>query len=83
MTEIPPKGLLPYRARRAKPYLYTDEEIQQLLEAARNMPATHPLQPWTYHCLFGLLAVTGLRISEALHLRCTDVDWSEGVLANP
>ena len=81
MTEIPPKGLLPYRARRAKPYLYTDEEIQQLLEAAMNMRATHPLQSWTYHCLFGLLAVTGLRISEALHLHCTDVDWSEGVLA--
>jgi integrase/recombinase XerD len=81
MTEIPPKGLLPYRAHRAKPYLYTDEEIQQLLEAAKNMRATHPLQPWTYYCLFGLLAVTGLRISEALHLHCTDVDWSEAVLA--
>jgi integrase len=81
LTEIPPEGLLPYRAHRAKPYLYTNDEIQQLLEAARNMPATHPLQPWTYHCLFGLLAVTGLRISEALHLRCSDVDWSEGVLA--
>jgi integrase/recombinase XerD len=80
MTEIPPEGLLPYRPCRAKPYLYSDDEIQQLLEAARNMPATHRLQPWTYHCLFGLLAVTGLRISEALNLRCTDVDWSEGVL---
>ncbi len=81
MTEIPPEGLLPYRPRRAKPYLYSDDEIQQLLDAARNMPATHRLQPWTYHCLFGLLAVAGLRISEALNLRSTDVDWSEGVLA--
>ncbi|HVI79186.1 MAG TPA: tyrosine-type recombinase/integrase, partial [Candidatus Acidoferrum sp.] len=79
-TEVPPEGLLPYRHRRAKPYLYSDEQVHQLLEAAKNMPTTHSLQPWTYHCLFGLLAVTGLRISEALNLRSTDVDWSEGIL---
>ena len=82
-TEVPPEGLLPYRHRRAKPYLYSDEQVHQLLEAAKNMPTTHSLQPWTYHCLFGLLAVTGLRISEALHLRSTDVDWSEAILTNP
>jgi integrase/recombinase XerD len=80
MTEIPPEGLLPYRPNRAKPYLYSDEEVQQLLDAAKNMPTTHSLQPWTYHCLFGLLAVTGLRISEALNLQSKDVDWSEGIL---
>ena len=79
-TEIPPQGLLPYGTQRAKPYIYSDEQIRQLLEAAQNMPATHGLQPWTYHCLFGLLAVTGLRISEALNLRVTDVDWPEGIL---
>jgi integrase/recombinase XerD len=79
-TEIPPEGLLPYRPKRAKPYLYSDEQIQQLLKAAKNMPAKHSLQPWTYHCLFGLLAVTGLRISEALNLLSTDVDWAEGIL---
>lgn len=80
LTEIPPEGLLPYRHNRAKPYLYSDGQIQQLLEVAKNMPAPHSLQPWTYHCLFGLLAVTGLRISEALNLLSTDVDWSEGIL---
>jgi integrase/recombinase XerD len=79
-TEIPPKGLLPYRPRRAKPFLYSDEQIEHLLEAAKNMPTTHSLQPYTYQCLFGLLAVTGLRISEALNLRTADVDWSEGIL---
>jgi integrase len=79
-TEIPPDGLLPYRPGRAKPYLYTDEEIHQLLKAAKDMRATHSLQSWTYHCLLGLLAITGLRISEALNLRPTDIDWSEGIL---
>jgi integrase/recombinase XerD len=79
-TEIPPDGLLPYRPGRAKPYLYSDEEIYQLLEAAKDMRATHSLQAWTYHCLLGLLAVTGLRISEALNLKLADIDWSEGVL---
>lgn len=81
MTEIPLEGMLSSRRRRPKPYLYSEEQINQLLEAARNMSATHGLQPWTYHCLLGLLAVAGLRISEALNLRPADVDWSEGVLS--
>ncbi len=76
-TQIPPWGLLPHRPARARPYLYADEEIRLLLEAARRLGGLRGL---TYHCLFGLLAVTGVRISEALHLRSEDVDWSEGVL---
>lgn len=79
-TEVPPEGLLPFRARRANPYLYSELEVQRLLEAARSMPAQFSLQPLTYHCLFGLLAVTGLRISEALNLESRDVNWTEGVL---
>jgi integrase len=62
-TEIPPLGLLPYRPRRARPYLYSEEEIRQLLKAAQNLPATYSLKPWTYHCLFGLLAVAGMRVT--------------------
>ena len=79
-TEIPPEGLLPFRARRPRPYLYSELEVQRLLEEARGMPAQFSLQPLTYHCLFGLLAVTGLRISEALNLESRDVNWAEGVL---
>jgi integrase/recombinase XerD len=79
-TEIPPSGLLPYRPRRARPYLYTTKEIRKLLEAAQNLHATSILKPWTYYCLFGLLATTGMRISEALNLHAKDIDWSEGVL---
>ena len=79
-TEIPPLGLLPYRPQRARPYIYSQLEIQQLLKAAKNRSSIDPLRSWTYYCLFGLLAVAGLRISEALNLQTGDMDWSEGIL---
>lgn len=79
-TEIPATGLLPYRPGRAKPYIYSELEIQKLLDAAHRLPATNPLKPRMYYCLLGLLAVTGIRVSEALNLQSTDIDWSEGVL---
>ncbi|MGI8742923.1 MAG: tyrosine-type recombinase/integrase [Bryobacteraceae bacterium] len=79
-TEIPPIGLLPFRPQRARPYLYSELEIQKLLTAALKLPPRQGLRPWTYHCLFGLLAVAGLRISEALKLEQADVDLREGIL---
>lgn len=79
-TEVPPWGLLPHHSGRAKPYLYTDDEIRSLLNAALRLSHGNGLRPWTYHCLFGVLAVTGLRISEALSLRLEDVDVQEGVV---
>jgi len=47
-TEIPPMGFLPYRTKRATPYIYSDEEIEQLLNAANNLPPSTGLRPWTY-----------------------------------
>ena len=79
-TEVPPLGLLPYRPPRAQPYFYSDQEIRALLKAAKTRPSVDPLRPWSYHCLLGLLAVTGLRLGEALNLRPGDMDWSEGIL---
>jgi integrase/recombinase XerD len=79
-TQVPPWGLLPHRPSRARPYLYTEDQIVHLLEAAQALSSRHPLRRWTYYCLFGLLAVTGLRISEALHLQGEDVDLAEGIL---
>ncbi len=67
-TEIPPLALLPHRYKRSTPYIYSNNEIQHLLKAARNLPPPTGLRPWTYHCLFGLMTVTGLRISEAIGL---------------
>jgi integrase len=79
-TEIPSPKLLPYRPKRAQPYLYTDQEIEQLLEAALRLPPADGLRRWIYHALLGLLAVSGLRISEAIGLKLEDVDLSEGLL---
>ncbi len=79
-TEIPPAGLLPFRPKRARPYLYSEEEIQKLLAAALKLSPGQGLRHWTYHCLLGLLAVGGLRISEALKLERKDVDLPEGIL---
>lgn len=79
-TQIPPVGLLPYRPKRTQPYMYSDEQIKELLRAALKLPAKNCLRPWTYHCLFGLLSVTGLRVSEAQNLELQDVDLRAGVL---
>jgi integrase/recombinase XerD len=76
-TQIPPWGLLPHRPKRARPYLYSDEEVQRLLQAARHLGSLRGL---TYYCLLGLLCVTGMRISEALNLRSVDVDLAAGLL---
>jgi integrase/recombinase XerD len=53
-TEIPPTGLLPFRPQRARPYLYSELEIQNLLAAALKLSPSQSLRPRTYHCLFGL-----------------------------
>jgi integrase/recombinase XerD len=83
LTEIPPLGLLPHRSTRARPYLYSDEEVQNLLAAALKLRTSWnstPLRPWTYYCLLGLLSTTGLRMSEALNLKTTDVDLEQALL---
>ncbi len=76
--EVPPPGLLPGRSRRATPYLYSDRDIAALMAAARGWRS--PLRAATFETLVGLLAVTGLRIGEALRLDRDDVDLVDGVL---
>ncbi len=77
-TEVPPASLLPHVVRRAVPYLYSDAEIAQIVDAARRFP--QPLRAATYSTFFGLLAVTGLRLGEAVHLDRDDVDLRGGLL---
>ncbi len=82
-TEIPAPGLLPFRPQRARPYLYSGTEIRRLLRAALSLPCRYKrgrLRPWLYYTFFGLLSVTGLRVSEARNLEVREVDLDAGVL---
>jgi integrase/recombinase XerD len=79
-TEVPPSRVLSWRSKRATPYLYTDDEVRLLLNVCLSLSPHDALRKWTYHCLLGLLAVTGMRLSEALSLRLSDVDLANAVL---
>jgi len=79
-TEIPPLGLLPFTHQRPSPYFFTDDDLDHLLQGALEMPVQEGLTNHTLHCLFGLLSVSVLRMSEALGLTLHDVDLDEGIL---
>jgi integrase len=78
-TEVPPSGIFS-QWKRPKPYVYSDVKIEVLLAAALALPPMDGLRRWTYHHLFGLIAVTGMRLSEAIGLPHDDVDLEQGVL---
>jgi integrase len=79
-TEIPPRNIFgPTHGRKAA-YIYSEGQITDLLAAAGRYKRLAGLGPQTYQTLFGLLACTGLRISEALHLTRQDVDLQRGIL---
>jgi integrase/recombinase XerD len=79
-TEVPPSALLPCCHRRPTPYFFSDEEIDLLLKDALQLPMKEGFVNQTLYCLFGLLAVSGLRIGEALALTLSDVDLDQGIL---
>ena len=79
-TEVPPPFILGRGHRRLAPHIYTDREIGDLLDACDRMEPRGGLRPLTYKTLFGLIAATGLRISEALKLQVADVDLSGSTL---
>jgi integrase len=79
-TEVPPTDLVGQRYRRKPPQRFRDHDIVALVQSAAALPSAKHLRGRTYATLFGLLAVTGLRINEALHLDRSDVDLETGVL---
>ncbi|MES9901848.1 MAG: tyrosine-type recombinase/integrase [Sedimenticola sp.] len=78
--DIPPDGIFGSQSRpRRVPFIFSSEQLSRLLEAAAHLGPPESLRPNTYRTLFALLACTGLRISEAIHLRFQD--WSaDGLL---
>jgi integrase len=76
--EIPPPGLLAVPRRRPAPYIYTPDQIDEVLRATRRL--NPPLRAVTYRTLLGLLAATGMRLGEAFALTRSDVDLVEGMV---
>ncbi|HXB74540.1 MAG TPA: tyrosine-type recombinase/integrase [Candidatus Acidoferrales bacterium] len=71
--ELPPPNHFGYRKSRRVPHIYSRAEIDGLVLAATRLPSSDSLLPKTYAALISLLAATGLRISEALHLLVSDI----------
>ena len=77
--ELPPPNYFGYRKARRVPHIYSAAEVSRLILAAGRLTPVGTLRPRTYATLIGLLAATGMRVSEALGLRLDDVT-SEGLL---
>jgi integrase/recombinase XerD len=79
-TQIPPARLFGPAHRRLTPYIYTDQELAQLLAATADLHPSGGLRPITMRTLLGLLAATGLRVGEALRLTDADFDLQQQLL---
>jgi integrase len=79
-NEVPARGLAGPPRRRPIHHIYTDAQVAALVAAARGLGPSTTLRGATYATLFGLLAATGLRVSEARRLAQADVDLEDAVL---
>lgn len=70
--ELPPEDVFVHRHRRPRPFIFTPDEVRRLVTEATRLGPAGSLRPRTYSTLFTLLAITGIRISEALALRMED-----------
>lgn len=71
--EVPAERVFSARRVRYRPFLLSPDQLHELLTCASKLPPAGSIRPWTFTTLFSLLAVTGLRISEALNLRLHDI----------
>jgi integrase/recombinase XerD len=76
--EVPPAGLFRDRRHRPVPYLYSADDITALMAAAGSLNGAQ--RRAAYRALIGLLAVTGIRIGEAIRLDDEDIDDDSGTL---
>ena len=73
-NQVPPASVFGRGKRpRPTPHIIQPEQIRAIMKAALDLPPKGMISPFTYHYLFGLLAATGLRISEALALQCDEL----------
>lgn len=79
-TEVPDAGLLAASVRRKPPFIFSEKQIADLIQEAEKLPCRRGMRSATFSTMFGLLAVAGLRISEAIALDRSDVDLQTGQL---
>jgi integrase len=79
-TQIPPRSLFGHAHRRLTPHIFTQDEILDLLKACDQLFPAGGLRGATCAAIFGLIASTGLRISEATTLTRADVDLGQRLL---
>lgn len=79
-TEVPDESIFGSIQERVAPHIYREQDIIDLLAAARMLEPREGLRPATYETLFGLIASAGLRVSEAVDLLDADVDLKQGIL---
>lgn len=77
-TEVPPEGVFPARRHRPAPYLWSQQDIARLLDGARALRPQ--LRAATHETIFGLLAVSGMRLGEAIGLDRDDVAFDTGII---
>lgn len=76
-TELVPGRQWP-QPRRREPFVCSPGEITALVDAAGSFGS--PFGACTYQSVIGLLAVSGMRVGEALRLTHGDVDLDRGLL---
>jgi len=79
-TEVPEKGLLAASVRRKPPFIFSEKQIADIVREAEKLPCKRGMRSSTFSTMFGLLAVAGLRISEAIALDRSDLVLDTGLL---
>ena len=78
--EVPAERVFSARRVRYRPFILSPDQLHELLTCASKLPPAGSIRPWTFTTLFSLLAVTGVRISEALNLRLHDITEDGSVI---
>ena len=77
-NEIIPYRLLNYSIQRGNPHIYSDDQISKLLKACLSLKSKQGIRSYSYYTIIGLLAVTGLRVSEVTSIMMNDMDLIHG-----
>lgn len=79
-TQVPPAGLVVGRRRRMRPYIYTEEQLQAIIEEATHCRSPYGIRGAMWSTFYGLISVTGMRVNEAIGLDDADVDLYRGAI---